>query len=145
MQTKRCECLRIHYEWSKSAMQDSLANKSDPAKHWQGVSLRMRCVVVSFVRRSQPFAKFARAFVSILNIRKGFTRNSENVLLSFVRNSQGFVRNSRAFVTICKASLVSVVLLVNRIMFGEFAAKIKFWHSQVYSPMCESSIRSWNR
>ena len=27
MQTKRCECLRIRYESSKSAIQDSLASK----------------------------------------------------------------------------------------------------------------------
>ena len=43
------------------------------------VSPRMRCVVVSFVRHSPAFAtfaRFARAFVSIRNIRKGFTRNS---------------------------------------------------------------------
>jgi hypothetical protein len=39
-------------------------------------SPRMRCVVVSLVRRSQAFARYARAFV----------------------------RNSQAFVTICKAS-----------------------------------------
>ena len=96
-------------------IQDSLANKSDTAKHWQGVSQRMRCVFVSFVRRSQAF-------------------------VSFVRNSQGFVRNSQAFVTICKASLVSVIILANRIVFGEFAANIKSLHSQGYSPLCESSI-----
>ena len=59
-------------------IRDSLANNSDTAKHWQEVSTRMRCVVVSFVRRSQAFKTPARAFVSILNIRKGFTRNSAN-------------------------------------------------------------------
>ena len=46
-------------------IEDRLANKTDIAKHWQGVSPRMRCVVVPFVRCSQAFAKFARAFVSI--------------------------------------------------------------------------------
>ena len=53
-------------------IQDSLANKSDTAKHWQGVSQRMRSVFVSFVRRSQAFAKFAKAFVSIVNIGMKF-------------------------------------------------------------------------
>ena len=38
------------------------------------------------------------------------------------------------------ASLVSVIILANRIVFGEFAANIKFLHSQGYSPLCESSI-----
>ena len=42
-------------------IQDSLANKSDTAKHWQGVSPRMRCVVASF----------RNAFASIRKIRKG--------------------------------------------------------------------------
>ena len=61
------------------------------------------------------------------------------VIVSFVRISQGFVRNSQAFVTMCKASLVSVIILANRIVFGEFAANIKFLHSQGYSPLCRIS------
>ena len=57
-------------EWKPSVeltwndpIQDSLANECDTAKNWQGVSPRMPCVVVSFVRRSQAFAQFARACV----------------------------------------------------------------------------------
>ena len=73
------------------------------------------------------------------------------VFLTFAKDSQeirqidcevivSFVRNSQAFVTICKAPLVSAILLANRIIFGEFDANIKFLHSQIYSPLCERSI-----
>ena len=40
---------------------DSLANKSDTAKHWPWVSPRIHCLVVPLVRSSQAFAKFAMA------------------------------------------------------------------------------------
>ena len=36
-----------------------------------------RCVFVSFIRCLQAFARFATTFVSIRNIRKGFSRNSQ--------------------------------------------------------------------
>ena len=44
--------------------------------------------------------------------------------------------NSQAFLTICKASLVSVILMANRFIFVEFAANINCLHS----PLCERSI-----
>ena len=84
-----------------------------------------------------------KAFASIRKIRKGIQHSQRihnKLIVSFVRNSQGFVRNSQAFVTICKASLVSVILLGNRIIVGEFAANINVLHSQGYSPLCERRI-----
>ena len=39
-----------------------------------------RYVIFSFIRRSQAFVTFAKAFVSIRNIRKGLTRNSAHCL-----------------------------------------------------------------
>ena len=66
-------------------------------------------------------------------IHKKFGKLIVKVIVSFVINSQ-------AFVTICRASLVSVIILANRIILGEFAANIISLHSQGYLPLCERSV-----
>ena len=40
----------------------------------------------------------------------------------------------------CKASFVSIILLANRIIFGEFAANITFLHSQGYSHIVREAL-----
>ena len=63
-------------------------------------SPRMRSVVVSFVRHSPAFATFARAFGSILNIRKGFARNSPHWLLSNRKLRKKFAGIRKKFASI---------------------------------------------
>ena len=61
--TKTCflaKCWRINYETT--------------------ILASTRFVIFSFIRRSQAFTTFAKAFVSIRNIRKGLARNSAHCL-----------------------------------------------------------------
>ena len=90
---------------------------------------RMRCVLVSFVIRSQAFAKFTRVFVSILNIRKGFTRNSANWFAILV--------------TISKTSFVSVILLANLINFLWIFREYIFFYIRKDIHHCV--LHTWNK
>ena len=58
--------------------------------------------------------------------------------ICFIRN--GFAEIRKNFASIHKASLFSVFLQANLIIFGKFATKFKFSYSQGYSSQCERGI-----
>ena len=62
-----------------------------------------------------------------------FVMDSQN----FVMDSQKFARIRKNFANIHKASIFSVFLQANLIVFGKFAANFKFSYSQEYSSQCE--------
>ena len=98
-----------------------------------------RNIFVSIARYSywwQGIGSDRKTFVSILIIRKGFTRNSANWLLSNRKLRKKFASIHNHL----KGLTFSVILLGNRIISGEFATNINFLHSQGFSPQCESSI-----
>ena len=74
----------------------------------------------------RPFAKVSQEIRQTdRKLRKKFAGS---------RKKFGSIRNH------LKGLTFSVILLGNRIISGEFAAKIIFLHSQGYSPQCEISI-----
>ena len=101
----------------------------------------------NFRKQSQDILIDGKVFVVIVRHVLVFASILPYRCKQYVANACESITNKLNLITInshyllCEVSLVSVILLANRMIFGEFAANIKCVHSQGYSPLCESSIR----
>ena len=80
---------------------------------------------------------------------EGAGRFSSNIEDTFAygsyssKDSQGFVRNSQAFVTICRATLISVIVPANRIIFWRICHKYQmFIFARIFATVREKHQRS---